>query len=423
MAKPIEPFELPLNANQPLVMHIDMNSCFATMEQQANPLLRGRPICVSPYTSPRGITIAPSIEAKQLGIKLGMRNSEVKQICPDIVILPPNPALYRDAHQRFKKIFTSYTNRVAPKSIDEAVIDFAGSQIIKFRSMEEIGLEIKGRVKKEIGEWVKVSVGIGTNRFLAKLAAGLNKPNGLDVITHANLLEIYRSLDLVDLPGINVRYEARLNARGIFNPLQFFDASLQTLKKNVFKSIVGYYWYLRLRGWEIDDVEFKRKSIGHTYAIGKKTSDREELSRLLMKLCEKAGRRLRRSGYMARGIHLSLLYTRGEFWHKSRKTSSRLYTTTEIFTQAMRLLNESKLGLVATNISVSVFNLENYHPQQLSILDGTRGDIDSLARAIDETNDRYGEFVITPGLMLGMDNTIVDRIAFGGVKDLEDIYN
>ena len=270
-------FKLPINPNKPEVMHIDMNSCFATVEQQANPLLRGRPIAVSPYTSPRGIIIAPSVEAKALGIKLGMRNEEAKKMIPDIVILPPDPPKYRDAHLKFKRIFKSYTSDVAPKSIDEAVIDFRGAQALKRASMPDIGQEIKWRIKKEIGEWMRVSVGIGTNRFLAKTAAGLNKPDGLDTITHKNLLEIYRQMELIDVSGINVRYEARLNAAGIFTPLQFFDTPIEKLKKQIFKSIVGYYWYMRLRGWEIDDAEHGRKSFGHTYALGKRRPTKPNL--------------------------------------------------------------------------------------------------------------------------------------------------
>src|SRR5262249_9841728 len=151
-----------------------------------------------------------------------------------------------------------------------------------------------------------VNVGIGPNRFLAKVAAGLHKPDGLDVIDGTTLEEVYSRLALLDLPGINVRYEARLNAGGIFTPLQFLHAPLLLLKRQVFQSIVGYYWYLRLRGHEIDGVDFGRKSYGQQYALGQKTTDREQLARLLMKLCEKTGRRLRAHGYIAEGIYLCM---------------------------------------------------------------------------------------------------------------------
>lgn len=416
-------FNLPLNKGQPLIMHIDMNSCFATIEQQANPLLRNRPIAVSPYTTPRGITIAPSIEAKRLGIKLGMRNEEVRRLAPNVVILPPDPPKYRDAHVRFRNIFKSYTDKVTPKSIDEAIIDFSGAQAIKTQSLEDIGRDIKRRVHRELGEWVKVNVGISTNRFLAKVAAGLHKPDGLDTITHENALDVYRGLELTDLPGINVRNQARLNASGIFTPLQFFEAPLHVLKKQVFESINGYYWYVRLRGWEIDDVDYGRKSFGHTYALGQKTNDKQQLARLLMKLCVKTGRRLRHGGFYAEGVHVSMLFRGGGHWHRGRRTHSRLYSDQDIYRHALRVFNQCPDVGIVTNLAISVFDLKNYKPAQASIFDGTRQDPHALSDAIDAINDRYGQFVITPALMAAMDDTIIDRIAFGGhVKDLEELY-
>src|SRR4029079_6897865 len=109
--------ELPLNPAEPTVMHIDLNSCFATIEQQANRKLRGRPVAVAAYTSPRGCILAPSIEAKTYGVKTGMMVAEGKELCPDLLILNSDPPKYRDAHLRLKKIFESYTNSVTPKSI------------------------------------------------------------------------------------------------------------------------------------------------------------------------------------------------------------------------------------------------------------------------------------------------------------------
>src|SRR5918997_3407964 len=102
---------------------------------------------------------------------------------------------------------------------------------------------------------------------------------------------------------------ARLNAYGIFTPLEFYNAPLDLLKKQVFQSILGYYWYLRLRGHEIDAVDFQRKSFGNTYALGKQTNDARELVKLLMKLCEKTGRRPRRARNSGQGVHVSCVYT------------------------------------------------------------------------------------------------------------------
>jgi nucleotidyltransferase/DNA polymerase involved in DNA repair len=106
------------------------------------------------------------------------------------------------------------------------------------------------------------------------------------------VLSVYELVSLLDLNGINTKNQARLNTAGIFTPIEFFHASVDTLKRQVFQSIAGYYWYVRLRGHEIDQIDFERKSFGNTYALGKQTNDPRELAKLLMKLCEKTGRRV-----------------------------------------------------------------------------------------------------------------------------------
>ena len=258
---------LPLNHNAPTIMHVDLNSCFATIEQQANPLLRGKPIVVAAYNSPNGCVVAPSIEAKRYGIKTGMTVRDARLLYPPVIVRTPDPAKYRAVHMMFRKIFRDYSPDVTPKSIDEAVIDLTDTLCLYKGSILDLGREIKKRFRKEIGEWMQCSIGVSTNRFLAKLAASLHKPDGLDVIDHTNLLDIYNRVSLLDLNGINTRFQARLNAYGIFTPIEFYSATLETLKKQVFQSILGYYWYLRLRGHEIDAIDFKRKSFGNTYAL------------------------------------------------------------------------------------------------------------------------------------------------------------
>jgi DNA polymerase-4 len=400
-------------------MHVDLNSCFAIIEQQANPLIRHKPVAVAAYDSPRGAVIASSYEAKALGIKLMVNVREARMLAKDVIILTPDPEKYFDAHRRFKKVLLNYTDEVTPKSVDEFIVDFSGSQAIqKGLSLEEVGLRIKQDIKDSLGEYVTVNIGIAPNRFLAKLAAGLHKPDGLDVITGDNLREIYSQLVLTDLPGINTRYEARLNYAGIYTPLQFLDAPEWQLRKEVFKSIVGHYWYLRLRGHEIDNVDFGRKSFGQQYALGDKTKDREKISRLLMKLSEKTGRRLRKQDYEAWGIHLWLSFENRTYWSKGKKTKSAIYSTQDIYLQAQRLLNQINIPARVTNIGVTVFNLQPASPTQLGLFDNTRLDARSIAKAADEVNDRYGEFTLVPATMANMQDIILKRVAFGSVRDL-----
>ena len=400
-------------------MHIDLNSCFAILEQQANPLIRHKPVAIAAYDTPRGAIIASSYEAKYLGIKLGISVREARLLCKDVIIMMPDPDKYFDAHRRFKKVLYSYTDSITPKSVDEFVVDFRGSIAVKRgKSLEAIGYAIKQDIKGSIGEYVTVNVGIGTNRFLAKVAAGLHKPDGLDKITGDNLRDVYSTLELLDLPGINTRYQARLNCAGIYTPLQFLDAPLELLKKRVFKNVVGLYWYMRLRGHEIDGVNFARKSFGQQYALGNKTTDKQELSRLLMKLCEKTGRRLRANNYSGNGVHLWLNFANRSYWAQAKRIKTAVYSTQDIFLAAQRLLNQALIPDKVTNIGVTVYDLTPSEPEQLGLFDDTRLDTRSLAKAADLINDRYGEFTLVPSLMANMQDVILKRVAFGNVKDL-----
>ena len=408
--------EIDLNYNQPLIMHVDLNSCFAMIEQQANPLLRNKPIAVAAYNTPRGIILAASYEAKALGIKVGVNVRDAKIICPEIIILTPDPDKYFDAHYRFKKILLNYTNEITPKSIDEFVIDFSGSIAIQQGlSLETIGKQIKQDIRRELGEYVTVNIGIAANRFLAKLAAGLKKPDGMDKITAANLRKTYSKLELIDLPGINIHYKSRLNLAGIYTPIEFLDAPLWKLKNEVFKSILGFYWYLRLRGHEIDSINFSRKSFGQQYALEQKTTNTTELSRLLMKLSEKAGRRLRKEGYQALGIHFWMSFDDHTYYAKRHQLRQPIYSTQDIFRQAQKLLLAYPINAKVTNLGVSVYRLQSIKHQQLSLFNNPRLNSNSLAIASDKINNQYGEFTLIPALMANMQEVIIKRVAFGSV--------
>ena len=410
--------DLPLNKAPSLIMHVDLNSCYAIIEQQANPLLRNKPVGVAAYTSPGGFIIASSYEARRQGIKL-MRVRDAQAIDKNIIILPPDPEKYFDAHRRFKEVLERYTDEVTPKSIDEFVVDFKGSRALREgRSLVSVGHQIKRDIAASLGEYVTVNIGIAPNRFLAKVAAGLHKPDGLDIITGKDIRTIYSQLTLLDLPGINYRYKARLNLAGIFTPLEFLDAPMHKLKGEVFKSIVGYYWYLRLRGYEVDAVKFGIKSFGNDYAVGDKTSDPEKVERLVMKLCEKTGRRLRKHDYQAQGVFLGLGFENNTWWGKSKRAKSLLYSTQDIYVHCVKLLREITLPAKVTHINIAVFDVVPATPVQLGLFDGTRLDTHSLARASDKVNDKYGEFTVIPATMANMEQIIIKRVPFGSVRDV-----
>lgn len=410
-----------INKNSPLVMHIDLNSCFATCIQQAFPHLRGKPIAIAAYTTPNGCILAPSIEAKRYGIQTGMTVREGKLLYPDLIIRPSDPVLVRDVHIKFRNICRDYSPKVTPKSIDELIIDFHGMEHLKL-NLVSIGREIKHRFRTEIGDWISCNVGISTNRFLAKLAASLHKPDGLDVIDHTNLLDIYSKVQLVNLNGINKRFEARLNARGIFTPIDFLLADEVTLHKLVFQSIIGKHWFYRLRGFEMDDVDFARKSYGQDYALKKHTSDTKEVAQIVMKLVEKMGRRVRRVQKASYGLHVGLVYSDGTYWHKGKTFHTEAYTTQEFYKRALYILNLQPEKKKISKITVSCYGLVESDSSQEELFEYENNER-KVSDAVDMINDRYGEYVVTPALMMGMKNEILDRISFGAIKELEDLYN
>jgi DNA polymerase IV len=409
---------LAFNSNASSIMHIDLNSAFATIEQQANPHFRGKPLIVAAYETPGGFILAPSVEAKKIGIKMGMRVIDAKKICPGVVVKFPDPNKYRAVHVALRTVIADYTPDFYPKSIDEFVLNLDGCPILKSKSMHAVGLEIKNRIKADVGDHLTVSVGIGPNRFLAKIASNLKKPDGLEEINHENFLAVYTGLTLTDLHGINIRNEKRLNSVGIFDVLDFYDSSLPRLKL-AFRSILGYYWHLRLRGWEIDEVEFGRRSFGNSHAIPRSKGTKEEITPILQKLCEKTGSRLRKSKYKARGVHLGLLFKDGTFWHKGQKLESVIFDSRDIYKQMLRLLNFcSELKPIHT-LSESVFALVDEKSLQLNVFeDMVKKQL--LVNAIDDINDVWGDFTIAPARIPLSTSKVLDRIAFGGVKELEE---
>ncbi len=410
---------LPINDAEPLTMHIDLNSCYAIIEQQANRLIRNKPVGVAAYDTPKGFIIASSYEAKREGIKL-MRVQEAREIDEDIIVMMPDPEKYFDAHKRFKKVLQRFTSEVTPKSIDEFVVDFAGSPAVREgRRLTDVGLEIKQAIRESLGEYVTVNIGIATNRFLAKVAAGLDKPDGMNVIHGEEIHNIYGQLDLMDLPGINYRYQERLNLDGgIFTPLDFLAAKSDLLYRQVFRSIVGSQWYMRLRGHEVDARNFAIKSFGNDYAVGAKTFDRNEVAKMLMKLCEKTGRRLRKHSLQGTGVALWLSFTNHTWWGKSRRSKNTIYTTQEIYFHIMELFNLVRFPDKVAHVHLAVIGAIPATPVQTSLFDNTRLDNRKLSKAIDILNDRYGEFTVIPAMLAGMENIIIKRVPFGSVRDI-----
>ena len=450
------------NSGFPTVMHVDINSCFATVEQQANPRLRGKPVVVAAYAEDHGCILAASIEANRLGIKTGMRVREAKVIFRNVVVLAPDPDKYRFVNRALLKLLASYSSNVSVESIDEMVMSLQGSPslerfIIKQRychfagvselnkeqislihnsvftnqevelAMKETGKEIKRRIKGEIGDWLTVSIGIAPNRYLAKVASGLKKPDGLDLITRETIVSVLSRLKLEDLCGIKMATANRLRYAGILNPLMMYEVNAEILQR-AFQSITGYRWWMRLHGYDpstdsgqetfsaFGKNSQEQKSFGQSYAMGKPyTPQSTGLHQVLTQLVMKMGRRLRTAGCTARGIGVSTLFTDYSHWHQQHTFAQNFYADSDFYKKIQQMLLAAPRAPVRI-LAVYCYKLEFGSGQESLLPEDNRKR--HLTEAIDAVHERFGDFVITPGRMLHMDQKVLDRIAFGKVRDL-----
>lgn len=395
----------------PIIAHIDMNSYFASCEQQANPHLRGKPVGVCAYLSKNGCIIASSVEAKQQGIKTGCRIKDALQLCPDIVLIQNEPAKYRTITRQIFSILADYTDQVEPYSIDEAFLDLTG-HVDDLEQAKIIGLKIKKRIKSEIGEWLRSCMGIAQTRWLAKFGSDIAKPDQLLIIKKEELPRIFSETKLTDAWGINKRTEIRLNALGVYdlNDLKNYPVAnlMQALGKN------GYYLWANVNGIALtglkNNEEQKPKSIGHSYCLPKWTTDKKYLNSILLKLCAKTGRRLRAQDLEAKNIYVSWSYVSGGAMSKHKKLVKPVFDTRGIYKTAAGIFNSYRTLDRVRFLAVSVSNLIPLQFQTAFWQDVLQPK--KVAKTMDRINDKYGEHSIIYGSMHGLDKYAQDRIGF-----------
>jgi DNA polymerase-4 len=391
------------------ILHVDMNSYFASVEQQANPFLRGKSIGVCAYLSPNGAIIASSVEAKAKGIRTASRVVDAKVLDPHIILVANEPAKYRTVTTRIFSILKEYTDNFEPYSIDEAFIDVTNA-VNSFEDAAKIGEEIRQRIFTEVGEWLKCSIGISWTKFLAKFAGDTAPKGGTKIISPENLAT---SLDcpVTEAWGIAKGLERRLQLLGIrtLDELRLADAI--RLKKNL--GIVGYYLWANVNGQEISVVTkgaTPPKSIGHSYCLPKQTTDHEYLDKVLYKLCEKTGRRLREKQLEAGRLSLHLSLRSGESFQQSETVVEHLFTTEEIFALALKHFQKMDLTAAVRMMAISVSRLSPVTGQLSLFTTNTRGR--SVTEALDIINDKYGEYTVMKGAMFGTTELAHDRIGF-----------
>lgn len=380
------------------IFHIDFNSYFATVEQQANPGLRGKPVGVTGGDRmERTVLGAASVEAKKYGVKTGMQIWEAQRLCPQIILVPGDSDKYLETTKRFLNIIKDYSPYVEVFSIDEVFLELKTKEIIK------IAEEIKSRIRTEVGEWISCSIGISYNKIMAKLAGSLYKPDGLVVIADEQAaMWILDRIGLDEICGIGGRIKKRLNNMGIFNFAQLRKVPLKALLAS-FKSY-GLILYNMARGvdnslvvpfYEKEEV----KSIGHRHTIDHDTNDPAEIKQILLKLTELIARRLRAKKLVGKTV---------SFWMRESDFSEEGMQTTISFTQDgldifkaawkifYQIWSKEKIRMIGASIS----NLKPENPQNLSLLPEINRQ-ETIIKAVDKINDKYGEFSLQRGILLG----------------------
>jgi DNA polymerase-4 len=407
-----------LNKEKAQIMHIDLNSAFASAEQQAWPSLRNRPMGVTNRLSKECCVIAASYEAKALGIRVGTRLREARSICPDFIMLETDPTKYTHMYKGLINIMNDYSSNIKMKSIDEGVIDFHPKYSSEKRSLIDVGYEIKQRVYHDLGKYMRINVGIGPNRFLAKMAAGWHKPDGLDVLDHKNLINFYKSIELEDITGIADAFGARLRAHGIATPMEFLEANEELLWKRVFKSINGHYWKLRLTGFEIDDQPTKLGMVGRQWVLKKPSNDDAWLRSCLHFLTTTAGIKLRYRNVAARGVCIWVSFNAGGGWSDKKMLHCTFYTDADIWLHVSRLFDHRPKHMVIRTMGLYLYELTPSTKSQLSMFDDVTKAGD-LTTCVDEINDFYGHFTLFTADTLTGTKNVRQKIPFGGTEYFE----
>ena len=394
---------------QKIFLHFDMNSYFASVEQQANPFYRGKPLGVCATLTSHGCIIASSKEAKLVGIKTGCRSDEARMLYPDVILVEVDPSKYRSTTERIMAICREYTSDIELYSIDEAFLDFTGLYKT-FDEVNAIAQIIRQRITSEVGEWLTCSMGIAPTRWLAKFASDTAPKSGTVILTRENLRHYLQGRDLEEAWGIAGATASRLNALGITTLDQLARYPVMNLLEVM--GIRGYELWANVNAVEMHGLETARtpKSIGHSHVLHKRTRDIGFHKSLVMRLAERTGRRLRALGLEAHGIYAHTSIDRYGEIGGSKKTTETIKTTARIYTLCWRMLEEGTRKGIPTFYALGLFRLQPLS-HQLSLFNKPKSE--KLLRALDEINNRYGEEVITQGEIATLEkHHAPDRIGF-----------
>ena len=379
-----------------------MNSYFASVEQQARPSLRGKPIGVT-GPSKRSIIVAASVEAKKFGVKTGTQIWEAKKMCPQIILISADCNRYEAVTRLFLEIFISKTPLVEIFSIDEAFLDLSpstalgtGDQVRSFDEAKVIANEIKSEMRAKIGRHVRCSIGIAQNKFMAKLASEAKKPDGLTVVLPGREIEFLDQFELTDACGIGRRINASLARLGI-NSFKDLRQKSQIDLTLIFNSY-GLRLYNMARGIDNDPIHpyFDSpapKSISRSKTLPRDTFDKDLVNKMILSFCQNIGSELRSKNLLGGSIAVWLRYGDFTSFGQSKTIKSPTYLTREIFFHARSVLKKLPYQKSVRKIGVYIGALRPAN-NQLYLLDECKKPL-ILDQIADSINKKSGEQVIT----------------------------
>ncbi len=397
-------------------LYVDFNSYFASVEQQAEPALRGKAVCVAPVMAETTCCIAASYEAKAFGVRTGTPVHEARKLCQGIRIVPARPPMYVEYHHQLVAAVESCTHVEAVYSIDEMHCELTGSQRLRANA-EALAHKIKRTIHDTVGTELRCSIGIAPNLFLAKTASNMRKPDGMTVIELNDLPDCLYPLSLRDINGVGRQMEKRLNQAGILTLRDLWAADSTRLAR-AWGSIEGERMHAKLRGeWRLPTPS-PRASIGHSHVLAPEMRSDHAAHSVLHKLLQKTAVRLRGHELLAGTMQVKVKYLRYPSWHE--KISFDPSSDTLTLTDALDLLWLKKPAVRDDPLAVGVTltRLVEAAHQTPSLFDTDSGR-SKLNATIDKLNTRFGKNAVYFGGAHDALQSAPMRIAFSHIPDLD----
>ena len=377
-----------------VILHIDMDAFFISVEIRDNPSLRGKPAAVCGSLS-RSVITSASYEARPYGLRAGMSTQEAKKRCPQLILVEGNHSKYTEVSARIFSYLKEYTPCVEVASIDEAYLDITESQLL-FKSPQNIARSIKDRIF--VREGLTCSIGIAPNKLLAKLGSGLEKPDGLKVILGEEVESLLKDLPVGKLYGIGPKLEKSLNEAGIITCCQLGKVPVSFLKKRYGAIGEG----LHEMGLGIDDSpvvpfdeEQEAKSLSHSVTLEEDTSDPVMIRKVLLQLSERVSRRMRKEGFYGKRVTLTIRYSDFFTFTKQMTLSEWVNSGNDIFHHSHRIFESIShpRPIRLLGVGVSLFKKEW---AQMDFFE-KKEKKDKLLKAMDRVNERFGDWTLTWG--------------------------